>query len=89
MAKKKKRALETTGLELLAQERPDLLLLICRDRFLPPTQLIYALQELEWYPDKKGMAPLLVDLLGHDSLAVARQAARTLGLDEVNGPEAT
>jgi len=78
--------LETEGIELLAHERPDILVLICRDNFLPPTQLILALQALEWYPDKEGILEFLVTLLSHDSTSVARQAARTLGIEEADEP---
>ena len=77
--------IETEGIDLLGRERPDLLVLICRDNFLPPTQLIYALKALEWYPDKEGIKEFLQDLLSHDSLAVAKQAANTLGIEDSNG----
>lgn len=79
--------IETGGIELLGQERPDLLVVICSENFLPPTQLIYALQALEWYPDKEGIIPLLQDLLSHDSKAVVEQTARTLGIEIEDGPE--
>ena len=79
--------LETEGIEILGRERPDLLALICRDRFLPPTQLIYALKALEWYPDKEGLIPALSHLLDDDSSSVALQAAITLGMKPTNTPE--
>jgi hypothetical protein len=79
--------LETEGIRFLGLERPDLLILICRDTFLPPTQLIYALQALEWYPDKEGLFPALHKLLKHHSKSVANQAFITLGLEQKNGPE--
>lgn len=79
--------IETKGIDLLGQERPDLLAVICQDNFLPPTQLIYALQALEWYPDKEGLLPLLENLLSHESSSVVRQTSKTLGLEEFDDPE--
>ncbi len=81
--------LETTGIELLGKENPYILALICKDNFLPPTQLIYALQELEEYSDKEELVKILEHLLFADSISVAKQAAKTLGVTEYlnDGPE--
>lgn len=83
----KHKHLETNGINLLAHERPDLLALICRDLFLPPTQLVYALQALEWYPDKDGIYPTLHKLLDHDSSEVRKATRTTLGILETDDPD--
>lgn len=84
-----KSLLETVGIDILGQERPEILVQICKDNFLPPSQLILALQALEWYPDKEGIRPHLEELLDHYSDSVATQAAITLGMDYLNDPRSS
>jgi hypothetical protein len=76
--------LETGGIELLGKERPDLLIRICQDNFLPPTQMIMALKALEWYPDKQSLLENLAELLEHMSNSVVEQAAITMGVERTN-----
>lgn len=77
-----KHNLETEGIEFLAEYNPEILAAICQDNFLPPTQLILALQELEACQDKEMLERYLAPLLEHMSEAVSDQTAITLGLEE-------
>ncbi len=71
--------LDTTGIELLGKERPDLLIKICKDNFLPPSQMVCALKALEWYPNKQSLLDELDELLNSFCDAIASQAAITMG----------
>ena len=74
--------LETNGIDLLGKERPDILIKICKDNFLPPSQMICALHALEWYPDKQSLIDELSEFLTHWSSAVKTQAYKTMGIKE-------
>jgi len=62
--------LGTKTLKMMAMQRPDLLLGLCRENFLPPTQLALALAELTPIKNKEAMIPFLQHLLHHESKTI-------------------
>jgi hypothetical protein len=77
--------LETVGIDTLAKERPDILAVIINENFLPPPQLVCAIQALErGVLEKEKLEFWLRDLLHHYSSAVRRETYIALNLEEEN-----
>lgn len=72
--------LETTGIQVLAATRPDILALIINDNFLPPTQVILSIQALEDnVQDKDILRGLLSKMLESEIRAIREVALEALG----------
>jgi hypothetical protein len=70
--------LETEGIFTLGKENPLLLAKICSENFLPPTQLLHALDALEHYENISKLYPHLKKLLDHYSKPVVNKTLKIL-----------